>query len=160
MNKQYWLVLMMGLLLTACGGIVQTPAPGLSATNTATVGLPSPPPTVAPASSPASGNLVATGTSASGGPALIATPSVVLKVKIISPEDNSVVNVPQVEVKGEVPPGTVVTLNDEVVLADARGGFSAIVPLAEGPNTIDVVASDSYGNEDNVQLTVTYDPGS
>ncbi len=113
MNKQYWLVLMMGLLLTACGGIVQTPAP-----------------------------------------------SVVLKVKIISPEDNSVVNVPQVEVKGEVPPGTVVTLNDEVVLADARGVFSAIVPLAEGPNTIDVVASDSYGNEDNVQLTVTYDPGS
>ena len=157
------LVLMAGFLLAACGGAGQTPAPILPVTNTAMAGpslSPQAPP-ASPVSSPALGN-PAVATPATTGTLIPATDisPVVLKIKILSPEDNSVISTAQVEVKGEALSNTVVTLNDQIVLADEAGFFSAIIPLEEGPNVIDIVASDENGNEDNVQLTVTYDPGS
>ncbi len=82
-----------------------------------------------------------------------------LGLRILSPEDNSVVHVPQVEVAGTAPADLVVTINDDIVLVDETGTFSATIPVEEGPNLIQIVASDAEGNEANVDLVVTYEPG-
>jgi glucodextranase-like protein len=81
-----------------------------------------------------------------------------LGLRILSPEDNAVVHVPQVEVAGEAPADLVVTINDDIVLVDETGTFSVTLPVEEGPNLIQIVASDAQGNEANVDLVVTYEP--
>jgi hypothetical protein len=43
-----------------------------------------------------------------------------------------------------------------VVDVDAEGKFSTMVTLEEGPNPIEVLASDFEGNEGSVTLTVIY----
>ena len=81
-------------------------------------------------------------------------------VTILTPEEGAVVNVPSVEVRGEALPGTVITLDDEIVVVDESGEFAVTLPLEEGPNAIQVVASDADGNEASFEWVVTYDPGS
>jgi hypothetical protein len=83
-----------------------------------------------------------------------------LGLKILSPENDAVVNLPQVEVKGTAPVGLVITINDDIILVDETGVFSATVPLEEGPNEIQIVASDVDGNEASLELIVTYEPES
>jgi hypothetical protein len=51
-----------------------------------------------------------------------------------------------------------VSVNDTVVLAAADGSFTAEIPLEEGPNLVEVIASDEAGNETWLTLTVTYEP--
>src|ERR1041384_3091882 len=70
--------------------------------------------------------------------------------RILSPQDDSVVNVPEIEVTGEAKPDTTITLNDEIVVVDQSGTFSVKLSLEEGPNDIEIVASDPEGNEVNV----------
>lgn len=67
------------------------------------------------------------------------------------------VNAPQVEITGQAAPGTVITFDDEIVIVDQSGQFAVTVPLDEGPNAIQMVASDAEGNETTFELTVTYD---
>jgi len=83
-----------------------------------------------------------------------------LGLKILSPENDAVVHVPQVEVKGTAPVGLVITINEDILLVDETGVFSATVPLEEGPNAIQIVASDAVGNEESLELIVTYEPES
>jgi len=56
-----------------------------------------------------------------------------------------------ITVRGTTAPGAVVSVSVdgilEVTIADVGGHFSAIVALQEGPNFIEVVASDLKGNE-------------
>jgi hypothetical protein len=80
-----------------------------------------------------------------------------LHVTITSPVDESVVAVPQVDVAGQAPPDTVITINDTIVVVGATGQFSATVPLQDGPNELDVLASDPDGNEVSATLFVTYE---
>ncbi len=163
---RYWGLLTVVMVLAACGGapatsvsnppsadmtatftnletnVAATDAAGMSSTSPATSG----PAVVTPATT---------------APATAATPpGGLLTVTILSPEDNVVVSAPQVEITGQSAPNAVITLNDEITLADATGAFSAAVPLVEGPNVIEVVASDVDGNEAVLQLFVTYDSGS
>ncbi len=79
------------------------------------------------------------------------------QIIIFSPQENSVVNAPQVEITGQAAPGTVITFDDEIVVVDQSGQFAVTVPLDEGPNAIQMVASDAEGNETTFELTVTYD---
>jgi hypothetical protein len=88
------------------------------------------------------------------------TASALSGFRILSPEDEAVVNVPEVEVIGEAEPETVITLNDEIVVVDESGTFSVTLLLDEGPNEIEVVASDLEGREISLELEVTYDPES
>jgi hypothetical protein len=46
------------------------------------------------------------------------------------------------------------------VLVDETGIFSITVPLEEGPNLIQIVASNVGGNEASIDLIVTYEPES
>ena len=81
-----------------------------------------------------------------------------LWLNIVSPLDQAVVNVAQIEVVIQAPPDTVVTVNDEILIVGPEGQFTTAVSLAEGPNAIEIVASDSEGNEIDAILTVLYQP--
>ncbi len=140
--------LVLGVLLAACGGASPAPA---SAPATATVPEAAAPPTAPVVGLPSSTAFLA--------PGMTAPPTLgELTLRVISPEDNAVVNVPEVEVKGETAPDAVVSLDDVVTQADSSGAFSAIVPLVEGPNVIEIVASDAQGDQGFLELTQTYDP--
>lgn len=81
-----------------------------------------------------------------------------LWVRILSPADNEIVNMPSVEVQGEAPADTVLSVNDEIVIVSLDQVFSLPVALEEGMNVIEIVASDYDGNEVSFIMTITYQP--
>ena len=85
------------------------------------------------------------------------TPSV-LWLQILSPVDEAVVNTSQVDVIGSAPAGAVISVNDEIFIVSSDLQFKATVLLDEGPNLIEVIASDESGNEMSALLTITYEP--
>ena len=81
-----------------------------------------------------------------------------LWLQVLSPQDETVVNTPQVEVIGTAPVGAVVTVNEDILIVNTDGQFKSIVSLEEGPNLIEILASDEDGNETSLLLTITYEP--
>jgi hypothetical protein len=81
-----------------------------------------------------------------------------LVVTITSPADETVVNIPQVDVAGRAPAETVISIGDSITVVEASGEFSIPVPLEEGPNELEIIASDLEGNQASVTLVVTYEP--
>jgi len=75
---------------------------------------------------------------------------------ITEPLDETTVYTADLLVKGQTEPDAVVSVNEAVVDVDAEGKFSTMVTLEEGPNPIEVLASDFEGNEGSVTLTVIY----
>jgi Glucodextranase, domain B len=82
---------------------------------------------------------------------------------ILVPQDGSTVKDPLLDLNGQTMPGAVVSIDNPgeaspddlvVVVADSSGLFSARVTLLEGPNLIDVVASDDLGNQKVTSFTV------
>lgn len=59
-------------------------------------------------------------------------------------------------VSGKAPSGTVISINDEIAVVDQSQEFSSWLSLEDGPNLIEIVASDADGNEVSFMLTVTY----
>lgn len=96
-------------------------------------------------------------------PSISPTPTAVaLFLTVTQPSDGTQVSTSSVLVSGATSPGAVVSVmfDDEVIVADVdqNGGFSATVTLEEGPNVIEVVASDQRGNEKSSVLAVIYVP--
>jgi hypothetical protein len=58
---------------------------------------------------------------------------------------------------GNVSRDAVLTINDEIYVLPP-GDFSIPLTLEEGPNALEIVASDTDGNEVDLILTVTYQP--
>jgi hypothetical protein len=81
-----------------------------------------------------------------------------LGLQVLSPQDEAVINTPQVDVIGLAPAGTVVSINDEILIVGDDQQFKTTVSLDEGPNLIEILASDENGNEMSLLLTVTYEP--
>ena len=81
-----------------------------------------------------------------------------LTLQVLAPQDDAVVNVPQLDVIGLAPAGTVVSVNDDILIVGADGQFKSTLSLDEGPNLVEIVASDESGNEASQILTVTYEP--
>jgi hypothetical protein len=81
-----------------------------------------------------------------------------LWLQILSPSDEAVVDAPQVDVSGSAPAGTVISINDDILIVGADLQFKSTVSLEEGPNLIEIIASDENGNETSALLTVTYEP--
>ena len=81
-----------------------------------------------------------------------------VKVVLFAPLAQATVNTPYVDVVGQAAPETVLSLNDELVVVDATERFTVRVPLLEGPNLIQGLASDLEGNETVFELVITYDP--
>ena len=131
----------------------------------------SPTPTAAPlATNPSSSNnpIVLTPTAALPDalptiaiqPTVVSTPETAgsLWLQILAPLNEAVVNTPQVDVSGSAPAGTVISINDEILIVDLDGQFKTTVSMEEGPNLIEIIASDESGNEIPMLLTITYEP--
>ena len=77
---------------------------------------------------------------------------------VTEPTDESIINVDKVEVIGITTPGAVVSINGELAEVDEEGNFTMMVVLEEGPNIIEVIASDLEGNEESHTLVIVYVP--
>ncbi|MBN1643646.1 MAG: hypothetical protein JW856_02340 [Dehalococcoidales bacterium] len=81
-----------------------------------------------------------------------------LPLTVSEPVNDSVVTSQSVTVKGTTNADAVVSINGKIVSVDASGNFSEPVTLELGPNLIEVVASDFYGNTANVAITIICNP--
>ena len=80
-----------------------------------------------------------------------------LSLTVLAPQDGSVVAVPKAEVRGIASPGAVVSVNGEVVDLDREGRFGTVVALEEGPNLIQVIASDLSGAVREEDIVVVFE---
>jgi len=65
---------------------------------------------------------------------------------------------PQMDIIGSAAAGAVVSINDEILLVGNDQQFNTTIALDEGPNLIEILASDDQGNETSLLLIVTYEP--
>ncbi len=80
-----------------------------------------------------------------------------LWLRLSSPQDGDVVAQPVINVTGQAPAETVISLNDDILVVPADGNFSIPVTLDEGPNVLELVASNIDGDEIDLVLTVVYE---
>ena len=122
------------------------PAPTAEPTPTATAAPPTATPTPVPTATPT--------------PAPTATPAPEeFVLHIVEPvEAETLTTNPTLLVSGRTRVDAVVTVNDTFVDPDIDGRFSAEIPLDEGPNIIEVVASIATGEELSTVLVVIYEP--
>jgi uncharacterized protein YfaP (DUF2135 family) len=79
-------------------------------------------------------------------------------LNITQPQDETTVSTATVQVKGVTAADATVDVNGIMVDVGADGAFSTTVTLEQGPNSIQVTASDSQGNESSQIITVIYAP--
>ncbi len=89
-------------------------------------------------------------------PVPVPVPPLTLQVK--SPADESIVNSVTITVIGTTSPNAVVSVDGQLATVDAAGNFQLAITLDEGPNVIEVVASDVNGNELSAILSIIYQP--
>lgn len=81
-----------------------------------------------------------------------------LTLKVTTPVDESVVNTAVITVAGQTTPGAVVSIDGDLVDVDASGKFQAQVSLEEGPNVLEITASDDKGSEVSSVVRLVYEP--
>ena len=81
-----------------------------------------------------------------------------LFLTVAQPINESTINTDKVEVIGTTVPGAVVSVNGDVAEVDGGGNFAMMVVLEEGPNLIEVIASDLEGNQESYTLVIMYVP--
>lgn len=79
---------------------------------------------------------------------------------VTEPENESIVSVSVLRLAGRTGPNAIVSINGRSVPVDRFGYFSATVALDEGPNVIDVVATNDDGRTLSTVLAVIYRPPS
>jgi hypothetical protein len=115
---------------------------------------PAPPQTSTPAPAP-----VTTPTTVPTPASTPATAAAGLTLTISEPADETVVNQDTILVAGRTEPDAVVSVNGNIVTGiDEDGNFATAVSLLDGPNLIEVIASDYAGNQSTQTLTVIYTP--
>ena len=85
------------------------------------------------------------------------SPAPALFLQLLDPADQDVVvplSLDQLVIHGLTLPGAVVSIDGHLVDIDERGNFVGARPLDEGANDIEVVASDSEGNQTSTTLFV------
>jgi hypothetical protein len=91
-------------------------------------------------------------------PTETASPARALVLQVKTPADESIVDTPVITVTGTTIPGAVVSVDGTLAAVDSKGEFQSAIALEEGPNVIEVVASDDSGNQVYSILTVIYQP--
>ncbi len=81
-----------------------------------------------------------------------------LSVIITQPADGAEVQTGTVTLEGQADPETVINIGDQILVVDAGRKFSVPLAMAEGPNIIEITASDPDGNQATGYLTLTYSP--
>lgn len=89
---------------------------------------------------------------------LFASANETLWVKIISPEDGAVVDDPEIAITGEAAPGTVLTINDNILYIENDEEYTVRVMLLQGANLIEIIGSNQAGDEVTLYMTVYYEP--
>jgi len=84
-----------------------------------------------------------------------------LFLELTQPADGAEVSTSPINVTGKTIPGAVVSVSVddeiiEVVNVGQDGKFTVAVTLEEGPNFIEVIASDQQGNEESSSVAVIY----
>jgi len=97
----------------------------------------------------------ATSPTTAAAPTPTATPATFF-LSVTAPQNESVVASAVIQVTGETAVDAVVTVNGQIAEVDATGRFQATLTLAEGPSTIEVVASDFSGNQAQELRTVIF----
>lgn len=122
----------------------------LAATNAAATPNSAEAPALSPTANSEAG-LPAGGTAA----ALQTATSGALTVQVFS---ESVVEVaePQYTVSGSAPKGTVLSINDNILVVDSGQVFNVLVPLEEGPNLVEILASNAAGDQVSFELAIIY----
>lgn len=75
---------------------------------------------------------------------------------VTEPENESIVSVGNLPLSGRTGPNAIVSINGRSVPVDRFGYFSSAVQLEEGPNVIDVVATNDDGRTLSSVLAVIY----
>jgi hypothetical protein len=78
-----------------------------------------------------------------------------LFLELLEPSEETT-SASRITVSGQTLPDAVVSINGDIIYVDYRGIFTAQVNLEAGPNVIEVIASDFYGNEKFVVVPVIY----
>ena len=81
-----------------------------------------------------------------------------LFLEVAEPQDESVINTSPVYVRGNTSPDAEVSVNGELIDVDEQGNFVAMVEMEEGPNAIEIIATDYQENEESIILAVIYAP--
>jgi hypothetical protein len=81
-----------------------------------------------------------------------------LHLRVLWPEEGSLITVPEIELVGEATPGAVISIDDEIIIVPADGAFRQVIRLEEGPNAIEIVASNAAGQEQALIFTIVYEP--
>ncbi|GEM_PF-936860 len=89
-------------------------------------------------------------------PAATQPPAQGVSLKITEPADETVVNVTPIRVSGTTDIDATVSVNGSIVEVADDGSFTSIVDLADGPNVIEVVASNPAGSQAGKTITVIY----
>lgn len=153
-----WAILTLAIL-ASCGGDdpVEEPPPTIEPkpTVTKTQILPTETPTIRPTLTP-----VPT-TVPTSEPTHTPIPiSKTLTLVILTPDNNIVVDAPQIMVTGMSSPDATVSVDSQIAFIDETGLFSTAAPtvLKPGPNAIEIIASDLEGTVLYHILTVIYIP--
>ena len=80
-----------------------------------------------------------------------------LWLRLFTPKDGDIVNQKVINVSGQAPVETVISLNEDIILVGNEGSFSIPVTLDEGPNVIELVASNVDGDIIELVLTIVYE---
>jgi hypothetical protein len=80
-----------------------------------------------------------------------------LVLEIDEPDDESVVRLSTISLSGTASPDAEVTVNGISVSVE-KGNFTTLIELEEGPNSIEILASDGKGHKNSQELTVIYIP--
>jgi hypothetical protein len=82
------------------------------------------------------------------------------KLKITNPSDQAIFSGKEdkVEVRGETDPEVNVAVNNHWAIVAPSGSFSFKLQLLESKNPIEIVATDTAGNQTTINLSVTYVP--
>lgn len=81
-----------------------------------------------------------------------------LYLRVLWPEEGSLITMPEIELVGEATPGAVVSIDDEIIIVPTEGAFRQVIRLEEGPNAIEIVASNAAGQEQALIFTIIYEP--
>ena len=106
--------------------------------------------------------IVATGESGARRQIILQVTSLALPflLLITAPENESVVSAPQLPLTGRTGPNAIVSIDGRSAPVDRYGYFSATIALNEGPNFIDVVATNDDGTTLSEVVAVIYRPAS
>ncbi len=97
-------------------------------------------------------------TAVAKGGAAAKPPAKALFLQVDSPAEDDSVDSSRLQVSGSTIPGAVVSVDGDLVKVKSDGTFSTEIKLDEGPNDVEVVASDRDGNEQSVIRSVIYEP--